>query len=181
MKLVIIFGPPASGKLTVGKLLSKKTGFPLLHNHLTNNLLVNFFPYESKQFSGLNKRFRHEILKSMLQAKQTGLIMTFVWAFNQNSDKQFISKIIITTRQFSSRPYLVELTCLKSTLLQRVNNSSRNKMKKVLSKKFLSDYLKQHQMNSPSGYMFPAPHLAINTDTTKPKQSVVKIRRFIGS
>ena len=33
--LVIIFGPPAVGKMTVGSKLSKLTGLKLFHNHMT--------------------------------------------------------------------------------------------------------------------------------------------------
>lgn len=31
--VVLIFGPAAAGKATVGQALSQLTGFPLLHNH----------------------------------------------------------------------------------------------------------------------------------------------------
>ena len=35
MHLVCIFGPPAVGKMTVGRELSRQTGSKLLHNHMT--------------------------------------------------------------------------------------------------------------------------------------------------
>jgi shikimate kinase len=35
MKLVILFGPPAVGKMTVGQQLANLTGFKLFHNHMT--------------------------------------------------------------------------------------------------------------------------------------------------
>jgi hypothetical protein len=35
--LVYIYGPPASGKLTIAGRLSELTGIPLFHNHLTVN------------------------------------------------------------------------------------------------------------------------------------------------
>jgi len=34
MKLVFIYGPPASGKLTVARELATLTGYRLFHNHL---------------------------------------------------------------------------------------------------------------------------------------------------
>ena len=39
MKLVLIFGPQAVGKMTVGQELAKKTGLKLFHNHMTIELL----------------------------------------------------------------------------------------------------------------------------------------------
>ena len=38
MKLVVIFGPPAVGKMTVGQELARRTGLRLLHNHMTIKL-----------------------------------------------------------------------------------------------------------------------------------------------
>ena len=47
MKLIIIFGPPAVGKMTVGYELAKITGLRLFHNHMTIDLVLNFFDLES--------------------------------------------------------------------------------------------------------------------------------------
>lgn len=35
MHLVVIFGPPAVGKMTVGHEPAKLTGFKLFHNHMS--------------------------------------------------------------------------------------------------------------------------------------------------
>ncbi|MEO1956129.1 MAG: AAA family ATPase, partial [Gammaproteobacteria bacterium] len=35
MKVIFLYGPPASGKLTIAKKLADKTGISLFHNHLT--------------------------------------------------------------------------------------------------------------------------------------------------
>lgn len=42
MKLVIIFGPQAVGKMTVGQELEKLTGLKLFHNHMTIELVSHF-------------------------------------------------------------------------------------------------------------------------------------------
>ena len=43
MKLVIIFGPHAVGKMTVGQELSKITGLKLFHNHMTIDIVSDLF------------------------------------------------------------------------------------------------------------------------------------------
>lgn len=43
MKLVIILGPHAVGKMTVGQELAAITGLKLFHNHMTIELVRNFF------------------------------------------------------------------------------------------------------------------------------------------
>ncbi|MDF2884003.1 MAG: hypothetical protein K0R54_4569 [Clostridiaceae bacterium] len=39
MKLIIIFGPHAVGKMTVGQELSKITNLKLFHNHMTIDIV----------------------------------------------------------------------------------------------------------------------------------------------
>ena len=43
MKFVIIFGPLAVGKMTVGQELEKITGLELFHNNMTIELVLPFF------------------------------------------------------------------------------------------------------------------------------------------
>ena len=47
MKFVVIFGPPAVGKMSVGYELAKLTGLKLFHNHMTIDLVLNFLSLES--------------------------------------------------------------------------------------------------------------------------------------
>ena len=51
MKLVILFGPQAVGKMTVGQELAKQTGLKLFHNHMTIDLVSNFFDYGTVELS----------------------------------------------------------------------------------------------------------------------------------
>ena len=45
MKFILIFGPQAVGKMTVGHELEKIAGLKLFHNHMTIDLVVPFFGY----------------------------------------------------------------------------------------------------------------------------------------
>ena len=56
MNLIILFGPPAVGKMTVGQELSRLTGYPLLHNHMTIDLVTEFFDFGTPQFGRLVPR-----------------------------------------------------------------------------------------------------------------------------
>ena len=40
MKLVIIIGPPAVGKMTIGQALEKITDLKLFHNHMSIELVL---------------------------------------------------------------------------------------------------------------------------------------------
>ncbi|MCG3259823.1 MAG: hypothetical protein H7644_08755 [Candidatus Heimdallarchaeota archaeon] len=65
MSLIIIFGPPASGKMTVGRKLAELTGFKLLHNHISIELFLQFFEFDSPHFSRLNSEFRRRIIEEV--------------------------------------------------------------------------------------------------------------------
>jgi replication-associated recombination protein RarA len=39
MKLILLYGPPAVGKLTIAKEIARLTGFKLFHAHLTSDLV----------------------------------------------------------------------------------------------------------------------------------------------
>lgn len=48
MRLVLIYGPPAAGKLTVAKGLAHLTGYKFFHNHLTVDVVLSVFERASK-------------------------------------------------------------------------------------------------------------------------------------
>jgi len=90
MKFVVIFGPPAVGKMTVGFELVKLTGFKLFHNHMTIDLVLNFFDFAEPQFHRLVGEFRQRIFEEVAAGDFSGLIFTFVWAINLESDRNYI-------------------------------------------------------------------------------------------
>ena len=49
MKFVLIFGPQAVGKMTVGQELAKITDLKLFYNHMTIDLVGQFFDYGTKE------------------------------------------------------------------------------------------------------------------------------------
>ena len=80
MNFVVIFGPPAVGKMTVGSELAQITGFKLFHNHTTIDLVLNFFPFGHPQFGKLVGEFRRRIFEEVAASDLAGLIFTYVWA-----------------------------------------------------------------------------------------------------
>lgn len=77
MKLVVIYGPLAVGKFTLGKELQKLTGYKLFHNHLTFDLIGSLFDVDADVFFGLNNRVRLDLIEAAAKHKIKGVIMTF--------------------------------------------------------------------------------------------------------
>ena len=45
MRLLLIIGPPAVGKMTVGRAVAGSSAFRLFHNHHTIEMLLDVFDY----------------------------------------------------------------------------------------------------------------------------------------
>jgi shikimate kinase len=63
MKLVLLIGPPAVGKMTVGQELAKRTGLKLFHNHMSLELVNQFFDFGTEAFERLDKTIRFAIFQ----------------------------------------------------------------------------------------------------------------------
>ena len=83
--LVVIFGPPAVGKMAVGAELSALTGFPLFHNHLSIEAVLPVFEFGTPAFGRLVGEFRERVFVEVAESDLPGLIFTYVWAFDDPS------------------------------------------------------------------------------------------------
>jgi hypothetical protein len=136
MKLVIIFGPAAVGKMTVGHELSKATGLRLFHNHMTIDLLLNFFEYGTKEFSRLDWLFRNEIFDAVAGSELPGLIFTYMWVLNDPGDKSYIDDL---AKKFSDRGAMVCYVELQAALEARLNrNRGATRLEQKPSKRDLA-------------------------------------------
>lgn len=117
MELIIIFGPPAVGKMTVGKELVKITNLKLFHNHMSLELVNNFFEFGTQSFNRLDKVIRFEIFKEVAKSELGGLIFTIVWALNFKEDEEYIDELV---EIFEREDWSVKYVELKATLKERL-------------------------------------------------------------
>jgi AAA domain len=109
MKLVIIFGPQAVGKMTVGHELEKITDLKLFHNHMTIELVSPFFNYSTSEGKRLVRLFREEIFKAVAKSDLVGLIFTYIWELDSQSDWDYINKLAALFREHGADVCFVEL------------------------------------------------------------------------
>lgn len=126
MKLVIIFGPHAVGKMTVGQELAKITELKLFHNHMTIELVANFFSYGTAEGKRLVKLFREEIFKSVAKSDLDGLIFTFMWELDLKEDWDYIKHVSKLFQSRGAEIYYVELCTDYNVRLER--NKSPNRL-----------------------------------------------------
>jgi hypothetical protein len=130
MDVIVIFGPPAVGKMAVGMELAAKTGFKLFHNHHVIELLLNFFEYGSPGFNRLRREFRMRIIEELGKSACHGIIFTYVWALDCPEDeeelKHYFTGLDVTIEQVK----FIELYADQKTRLERNSTPLRLAEKK---------------------------------------------------
>ena len=132
MKLVFIIGSGAVGKMTVGQELMKLTGLRLFHNHMTIEPVIEIFgSYNSKAVNAL----REVIFREFAASDCKGMIFTYMWAFDQQSDWDYIAHVKDIFAPYGTEFYCVELVAPKEIRLLR--NATENRLNRKPSKRDL--------------------------------------------
>ena len=77
MKLLIIYGPPAVGKLTTAKKLSEITGYCAFHSHLAIDLVSSITPESSnyKKYSDFLSKIIYDCMEFAWKNRQRAIII----------------------------------------------------------------------------------------------------------
>ena len=180
MKFIVIFGPPAVGKMTVGYELAKRTGLKLFHNHMSIDLALNFFGFGEPPFNRLVSEFRKRIFEEVAASNLPGLIFTFVWSLQLESDRKYIDDVCAIFRQKGGEIYFVELQADLQERLRR--NETEFRLAQKPSKRNLenpSQYVleaeKEHKMNSTGDFFYQDNYLKIHNTNLPAAEAAQKI------
>ncbi|MCD4751484.1 MAG: AAA family ATPase [Anaerolineaceae bacterium] len=182
MKLVIIFGPPAVGKMTVGYELAQQTGLKLFHNHMTIDLMLNFFVWGDPAFHRLVSELRTHIFEEVAQSELPGLIFTYVWDLDQEGDKHEIDRLSEIFRAQGADVCFVELEADLDQRLMRNESEFRlaqkpSKRDVERTRKNILDWENKYTMNSPDEktFFYPEEYLKINNTHLTAGEAAQKI------
>jgi len=175
MKFVVIFGPPAVGKMTVGHELAKITGLKLFHNHMTIDLVLNFFEFGEAPFFRLVSEFRRRVFEEVAASELPGLIFTFVWALELESERKFIDDTCEIFREKGAEVFFVELEADQRERLKRNESEFRLTQKppkrdtEKSRERLLADDAK-YKLNSNGDFFYTENYIKINnTNLPAPK------------
>jgi shikimate kinase len=133
--LVYIYGPPASGKLTVGEKLAELVGYPLFHNHLTVNAVRSVFAFGSEPFTEVLHRLRLDVFET---AARAGLSLIYTnnsaWAGpgGRARFEEFAATAEAIVAAHGGRTVFVRLTAPLAILEERVASDSRRSHHKLV-------------------------------------------------
>ena len=128
MKLVLIIGSGAVGKMTVGQELMKITDLRLFHNHMTIEPVIDVFGYFN---APVIIKMRELIFEEFLKTDNEGMIFTVMWAFDMPSDREYVLEVASKFDEV----YCVELIADQAVRLER--NKTENRLKNKASKRDL--------------------------------------------
>lgn len=178
--LVIIFGPPAVGKMTVGHELAKLTGCKLMHNHLSLELSLEFFEYGHESQTKINEGIKALVFEEVANSPLPGLIYTMFWAFDVPSDYDYADRISKWFIDKGGTIYYVELETDLETRLKRNTTPFRlskkaSKRDKVDSEKRLLE-MGKHRGNTNPDEFTRTPYLKINNTKISAKKTAEMIK-----
>ena len=163
LKLVFLIGNAAVGKMTVGQELMKITDLRLFHNHMTIEPVIEIFGYyHGKAIS----KMRESIFEEFAASENYGLIFTYMWAFDQESDWDYVDHVTNIFRKNGANVYYVELVASQQIRLQR--NITENRLKNKASKQDIESS-NQRLINDDKNYR------CVSNDGEVPYENYIKI------
>ncbi len=170
MHLIVLFGLPGVGKLTVAERLAKATGFKLFHNHLVVDTLLAAFEFGSPPFVELRENFWLSVFDRAARDSSAGLIFTF--APEATVRDTFIPELQRTVSARGGRVSFVELTCPLDILRARIDAPSRQRGGKLVSVELFDQLRAAGAFDRP---LMPKPDLVIDTSIMAPEQAASTI------
>jgi hypothetical protein len=170
MRLIFLWGPPASGKLTVARELAALTGWKLFHNHLTVDLLLAVFPFGSKEFVELREEIWLSVFESAAESGMPGLIFTFNPEDTVQQD--FLEDASDVIAEHGGSVEFVEIVCEDKELEKRMDTPDRRAYKKMLS---FTEFCQLRERGVFASPKMPQPLLRIDTAKLSPREAAIQI------
>jgi len=181
VKFVLIFGPQAVGKMTVGQQLAKITDLKLFHNHMTIDLVSTFFDYGTTEGKRLVELFRNEIFEAVSKSDLDGIIFTYVWAFDMKEDWNYVNHVCELFESRGGTIYFVELEAQIEERIIRNKSPQRLEHKPtkrdiVWSENNLKTSMERYRLNSWPGEINQSNYLRINNTNISAEEAAKRIQ-----
>lgn len=182
MKLLLLFGNSAVGKMTVGQELMKITPLHLFHNHMMIEPVLEVFG----QFRGdIIQKLRMTILEEFGKTDHYGLIFTYMMAFDMPSEYAYIRNVIETLGMADEDVCYAELVAPQDIRLER--NVTENRLKHKASKcdtdasnaRLIRDD-ENHRMESLPGEISSPNYIRIDNSNLSPADTARLIKEQFG-
>jgi hypothetical protein len=175
MRVIFIYGQPASGKLTIARELAGRTGMALFHNHLVVDALEAVFPFGSEAFVRLREQFW---LAVFAEAARTDRSLIFTFTPEPTVARDFPERVRTLVQSAGGEVMFVALTIPpeeQERRLMRPDRASFGKLRSVDLLRRLRDDLVACTA------AMPAPTLTVDTSIVEPEETVTMITRIMSA
>jgi hypothetical protein len=170
MKLIFIYGMPATGKFTVARELASATGYKLFHNHLVVDCLLPVFDFGSQPFVEVREQIWLSVFDQVCRSHAPGLIFTF--APERTVRPKFISQALDVVSCAGGEISFIELVCPLNELKIRLGHASRQEYRKLTSVPLFEQL---HAEGSFESSHMPEPQLRLDTSLCSPARAALQI------
>ena len=138
---ILLYGPPAAGKLTVARHLESDYGLKVLDNTVTIEVARRLFDFGTKPFVELVERLRLELTAA---AARAGVDVVSTFVYGHPSDRGYVDRLVATVEAEGGTMTFVQLLPPPAVLEARVTEPSRGELAKLRDvarlRKTLADY-----------------------------------------
>lgn len=125
MDLLVLFGPPAVGKMTVGRRIAERTRYRLFHNHMTIEPLLGLWEFSDRAFRTISGDLRRAIVREAIADDRFDLVFTYVWALDEPGEWRFLETLAAPVREAGGTVRYAELLCSQPERLRRNRGAER--------------------------------------------------------
>lgn len=172
MKLIFIWGPAASGKLTVARELSRITGIALFHNHLVVDALLEKYEFGEPEFVRLREAMWMTVFDT---ASRAGQSLIFTFAPEATVEPGFAERVRTVITDAGGEVKFVRLVLSTDEQERRIANDSRKEFRKLVSLELLRELRASFEVCEAE---MPAGDLVIDSEIDDPETAA---RRIIGA
>lgn len=174
MKLIIIHGPPAAGKLTVANALAEQTGYKVFHNHLTIDCVKPVFEFGSEAFWRIVLTLRIEAIAA---AAREGIDVVHTFCYAKGTDDENFKRLIAAAEDNGGQVHTVLLLCDDAERRRRIADESRVRIGKLVDPESVTRSRQLHDLESP----YPGRDtLVIDTTAIPPDTAARRIIEYFG-
>lgn len=167
--LIILHGPPTSGKFTIASELSALTKVRVFHNHLTLDVAKSLLEFGAPEFWRLVHDLRLLSLRYHFEHGCDTAVTT--WCYEESVDYAMFVAIKQLASSAGGQVLPVYLHCDLPHLVSRVDNEHRQKMKKLCDPDRLTEIMAEKNYCAIPDEMC----LELNTNTTSPAENARNI------
>lgn len=175
--LLVITGPAAVGKMTVGQELARLTGMPLLFNHMVVDLVTKFAPFGTPRFHRLAKGFTSDLIDVAAEERR-GLILTHGLVYSLPNARAMLDGFAEPFVRRDGAACFVELAAPLEVRLERnaTENRAQNKDVSWSTPERLREMEAWGAWYASEDFTFPGDHIRIANSALSAAETAVRIR-----